>query len=63
MTYFASRDGLSVGGLIKLMCALFLAGVAMRMTILAMPPVIPLVRSCKRFAIISRNTGATNVHH
>ena len=32
-----------VGRLIKLMCLLWLAGVAMRMTILAMPPVIPLV--------------------
>ena len=39
----ASRDGLSVGRLIKLMSLLWLAGVAMRMTILAMPPVIPLV--------------------
>ena len=28
---------------IKLVCLLWLAGVAMRMTILAMPPVIPLV--------------------
>src|SRR5271156_3272356 len=33
----------SVGRLIKLLCVLWLAGVAMRMTILAMPPVIPLV--------------------
>ncbi|HUD85304.1 MAG TPA: MFS transporter [Xanthobacteraceae bacterium] len=33
----------SVGRLIKLMSLLWLAGVAMRMTILAMPPVIPLV--------------------
>jgi CP family cyanate transporter-like MFS transporter len=32
-----------VGRLIKLMSLLWLAGVAMRMTILAMPPVIPLV--------------------
>ena len=43
MTSAASRDGLSVGRLIKLMSLLWLAGVAMRMTILAMPPVIPLV--------------------
>lgn len=35
--------GQSVGRLLKLLCLLFLAGVAMRMTILAMPPVIPLV--------------------
>src|SRR5271155_3329723 len=33
----------SVGRLIKLLCVLWLAGVALRMTILAMPPVIPLV--------------------
>ena len=39
----ASRDGLSVGRLIKLMFVLWLAGVAMRMMILAMPPVIPQV--------------------
>ncbi|HYA05822.1 MAG TPA: MFS transporter [Xanthobacteraceae bacterium] len=39
----ASRDGLSAGRLIKFMCLLWLAGVAMRVTILAMPPVIPLV--------------------
>lgn len=45
MTSAASRDGLSVGRLIKLMSLLWLAGVAMRMTILAMPPVIPLVHS------------------
>ena len=43
MTSAASRDGLPVGRLIKLMSLLWLAGVAMRMTILAMPPVIPLV--------------------
>ena len=41
MTSAASRDGL--GRLIRLMSLLWLAGVAMRMTILAMPPVIPLV--------------------
>jgi MFS transporter, CP family, cyanate transporter len=39
----ASRDGLPVGRLIKLMVVLWLAGVAMRMTILAMPPIIPQV--------------------
>jgi len=38
-----SQDGLSAGRLLKLLFALWLAGVAMRMTILAMPPVIPLV--------------------
>src|SRR5579871_1797578 len=38
-----SAAGLSFGGLLKLLCLLWLAGVAMRMTILAMPPVIPLV--------------------
>lgn len=35
----------SVGRLIKLMPLLWLAGVAMRMSILAMPPVIPLVHA------------------
>jgi CP family cyanate transporter-like MFS transporter len=43
MTSAASGDGLSVGRLTKLMFVLWLAGVAMRMTILAMPPVIPQV--------------------
>src|SRR5258708_4668120 len=43
MTSAASRDGLPVGRLIKLMFVLWLAGVAMRVTILAMPPVIPPV--------------------
>jgi CP family cyanate transporter-like MFS transporter len=43
MTSAASRDGLPVGRLIKLMFVLWLAGVAMRMTILAMAPVIPQV--------------------
>jgi MFS transporter, CP family, cyanate transporter len=38
-----SAADFSVGRLIKLMFALWLAGVAMRMTILAMPPVIPQV--------------------
>ena len=36
---------ISTGRLIKTMSALWLCGVAMRMTILAMPPVIPLVHS------------------
>src|ERR1700722_15340769 len=36
---------LSAGRLIKVMGALWLAGVAMRMTILAIPPVIPLVHA------------------
>src|SRR5271156_5664804 len=43
MTSAASRDGLPVGRLIRFMFVLWLAGVAMRMTILAMPPVIPQV--------------------
>ena len=43
MTSAASRDGLPVGRLIRLMFVLWLAGVAMRMTILAMAPVIPQV--------------------
>lgn len=38
-----SIAGPSRGRLLKLLSLLFLAGVAMRMTILAMPPVIPLV--------------------
>lgn len=38
-----SAAGHSLGRLLKLLFLLFLAGVAMRMTILAMPPVIPLV--------------------
>jgi CP family cyanate transporter-like MFS transporter len=45
MTSAASRDGLPVGRLIRLMFVLWLAGVAMRMTILAMPPVIPQVHA------------------
>ena len=43
MNSAASRDGLSTGRLIKPMFLLWLAGVAMRMTILAVPPVIPLI--------------------
>jgi MFS transporter, CP family, cyanate transporter len=38
-----STAGPSFGRLLKLLLLLWLAGVAMRMTILAMPPVIPLV--------------------
>ena len=38
-----SRDGRSAGGLARLLCLLWLAGVAMRMTLLVMPPVIPQV--------------------
>jgi MFS transporter, CP family, cyanate transporter len=38
-----SAAGLSFGGLLKALFLLALAGVTMRMTILAMPPVIPLV--------------------
>ena len=38
-----SAAGLSFGRLLKILFLLALAGVAMRMTILAMPPVIPLV--------------------
>jgi CP family cyanate transporter-like MFS transporter len=44
MSAAATSDaGHSDGGLTKLLCILWLAGVAMRMTILTMPPVIPLV--------------------
>jgi MFS transporter, CP family, cyanate transporter len=45
MNSAASRDGLTTGRLIKLMCLLWLAGVAMRLTILAIPPVIPLIHA------------------
>src|ERR1700758_3480831 len=38
-----SAAGLSFGALLKVLFLLALAGVAMRMTILAMPPVIPQV--------------------
>ena len=37
----SGRDGRSAGGLVRLLCLLWLAGVAMRMTLLVMPPVIP----------------------
>jgi MFS transporter, CP family, cyanate transporter len=43
MITLASRDGLSIGRLLRLMSLLWIAGVAMRLSILAMPPVIPLV--------------------
>ncbi|MGA2893091.1 MAG: MFS transporter, partial [Xanthobacteraceae bacterium] len=41
----SATAGLTTGRLIKLMAVLWLVGVAMRMTILAMPPVIPLVHA------------------
>jgi CP family cyanate transporter-like MFS transporter len=41
----SSSAGPSLGRLIQLLCLLWLAGVALRMTILAMPPVIPLVHA------------------
>jgi CP family cyanate transporter-like MFS transporter len=41
--FASSAAGQTLGRDLKLLCALWLAGVAMRMTILAMPPVIPLV--------------------
>jgi len=40
-----SASGLDAGGLTRTFFVLWLAGVAMRMTILAMPPVIPLVHA------------------
>jgi CP family cyanate transporter-like MFS transporter len=40
-----SAAGPSTGRLVKLLFLLWLAGVAMRMTILAMPPIIPLVHA------------------
>ena len=39
----SGRDGRSAGDLVRLLCLLWLAGVAMRMTLLVMPPVIPQV--------------------
>ena len=38
-------DGPTVGGLARLVCLLFLAGVAMRLTLLAVPPVIPPIHT------------------
>jgi MFS transporter, CP family, cyanate transporter len=43
MPSYPSRDGHLVGGLTRLLCLLFLAGVAMRLSLLAIPPVIPLI--------------------
>jgi MFS transporter, CP family, cyanate transporter len=43
MSTCPSRDDHLVGGLARLLCLLFLAGIAMRLTLLAVPPVIPLV--------------------
>ncbi len=37
------REGPLAGGFAKLLCLLFLAGIAMRLTLLAVPPVIPLI--------------------
>src|SRR5580658_4361731 len=45
-----SADGLSTGRFVKLMGVLWLAGVAMRMTILAVPPVIPLIHDDLRMS-------------
>ena len=39
----SSAVAFGAGRLVKLLSALWLAGVAMRLTILALPPVIPLV--------------------
>jgi len=43
MPMFPGRDRFLVGGAAKLLCLLWLAGVAMRMTLLTVPPVIPLI--------------------
>src|ERR1700728_709651 len=43
MSMSPSRDRSSVGGAAQLLCLLWLAGVAMRMTLLTIPPVIPLI--------------------
>jgi MFS transporter, CP family, cyanate transporter len=43
MTIDTGRDGSSAGGFAKLLCLLFLAGIAMRLTLLAVPPLIPLI--------------------
>jgi CP family cyanate transporter-like MFS transporter len=43
MPTYPSQDGPQAGGLARPLCLLFIAGVAMRMTLLVMPPVIPLV--------------------
>src|SRR5712692_5896333 len=45
MQIFENTDGApSARRLLKLLCLLWLAGMAMRVTILAVPPVIPLIR-------------------
>jgi hypothetical protein len=41
MSSSAGRDSRSAGGLTQLLCLLWIAGVAMRMTLLVMPPIIP----------------------
>jgi MFS family permease len=43
MSSSAGSDSRSAGGLIQLLCLLWIAGVAMRMTLLVMPPIIPQV--------------------
>ena len=43
MAIDTGRDGALAGGFAKLLCLLFLAGIAMRLTLLAVPPVIPLI--------------------
>jgi MFS transporter, CP family, cyanate transporter len=43
MSTFIGRDRYLVGGAAGFICLLWLAGVAMRMTLLAIPPVIPLI--------------------
>jgi CP family cyanate transporter-like MFS transporter len=53
-----SAAGLSRGRLLKLLFLLFLAGVALRMTILAMPPVIPLVHAAVPGSLLIARIGA-----
>ena len=43
MSVYPSQDGHQAAGLARPLALLFIAGVAMRMTLLVMPPVIPLV--------------------
>lgn len=45
-----SRDGPPAGGLVRSLCLLFLAGMAMRLTLLAIPPVIPLIHEQLRMS-------------
>jgi MFS transporter, CP family, cyanate transporter len=45
MAIDTGRDGSLAGGFAKLLCLLFLAGIAMRLTLLAVPPVIPLIHA------------------